>query len=65
VIDSNNRHQISEIGNIGYYAFNEVLNMLRPYHAERKKILEKLFIYACDKIIAEIKNDFITKSPEI
>ena len=54
-IDTNNIHQTSEIGDIGYYTFNDVMNMIRPHHIERKRLLEKLFMYTCEKIITELK----------
>lgn len=55
-IDMSNINQISEIGDIGYYTYNDVMNMIRSHHVERKKLLEKLFMYTCEKIISEFKN---------
>ena len=54
-IDPDNINQIGEIGDIGYYTYNEVMSMIRPYHLERKKIITKLYMYLLEKIINEVK----------
>jgi len=58
-IDKDNIHQISEIGDIGYYTYNEIMNMIRPYHIERKTLVTKLFMYVCEKIMSELKKTII------
>lgn len=63
-IDKDNIHQMTEIGDIGYYTYNEIMEMIRPYHVERKKIITKLYMYLLEKIISEIKNDIETDSTE-
>ena len=50
-LDESNVHQKTEVGDIGYYTYNEVMNMIRPYHLERKKIITKLYMYLLEKII--------------
>jgi hypothetical protein len=57
LIDSDNRHQAPEIGNIGYYTFNEIYNLIRPHHTERKLIIEKIFMYTCEKILNELNTE--------
>lgn len=54
-IDPTNIHQATEIGDIGFYTYNDVMNMIRPYHMERKKIVTQLFSYVIEKIIIEQK----------
>ena len=54
-INGDNHIQSSEIGNIGYFSYNEIINMFRPHHKERKNILTKLYIHTCQKIIAKIQ----------
>ncbi len=39
-IDNNN-----EIGQIGYFTYNEAEELIRDYHVEKKKILQHLFMY--------------------
>jgi 8-oxo-dGTP pyrophosphatase MutT (NUDIX family) len=56
-INDDNLHQQAEIGDIGYFTFSEILGMIRSYHVDRKKIIEKVFIFTCEKIIKELKND--------
>ena len=59
-IDQNNIHQVKEIGDIGYYTYNDVMKLIRPYHIERKKIVNKLYMYFIEKIIKEIKTDALS-----
>lgn len=71
-IDQTNNHQKSEIGDIGYYTYNEVMELIRPYHIERKKIVMKLYMYLLEKIINELEIDAnenqsvsVSKNPEL
>lgn len=64
-IDSNNIQQSSEIGDIGYFTYNEVMNMVRPYHMERKNLITKLFMYTCEKIMIELKNEMNTQNQSL
>ena len=50
-IDPNNKNQIDEIGAIGWFTYEEAINLLRPYHTERKKVLTELFMYVMDNIV--------------
>lgn len=43
-IDDSNNAQCSEIGDIGWFTYEEAINMIRPYHIERKRILANIFI---------------------
>lgn len=54
-INKDNIHQATEIGDIGYYTYNELMDMIRPYHVERKRIVIKLYMYLLEKIISELK----------
>jgi 8-oxo-dGTP pyrophosphatase MutT (NUDIX family) len=40
-----NKNQIQEIGDIGWFDYNEVINLIRPYHVERKQIIEDLIYF--------------------
>lgn len=42
-INRNNKTQIAEIGNIGWFSFQEALRKLRPYHKEKINILKKAY----------------------
>ncbi len=55
MVNSDNHTQCSEIGNIGYFIYNQIVNMFRPYHVERKNILTKLHIYTCQKIMNKLQ----------
>ena len=42
-INRNNKNQIAEIGNIGWFSFQEALRKIRPYHKEKINILKKAY----------------------
>jgi 8-oxo-dGTP pyrophosphatase MutT (NUDIX family) len=42
-INKNNKTQIAEIGNIGWFSFQEALRKIRPYHKEKINILKKAY----------------------
>lgn len=54
-IDVNNKNQSNEIGDIGWFTYQEAINLIRPYHTERKKLLTELYMYILNCIII-IKN---------
>ena len=37
-----NKHQITEIGNINWYTYDECINIIRPYNKEKKNVITKL-----------------------
>lgn len=49
-IDKNNKHQADEIGDIGWFTYDEAMKLIRPYHTERKKILTELYMYIMNNI---------------
>jgi 8-oxo-dGTP pyrophosphatase MutT (NUDIX family) len=44
--DNNN----SEIGDIGYFTYEEALNIFRKYHIEKKNITKNIFMYYLDRL---------------
>jgi 8-oxo-dGTP pyrophosphatase MutT (NUDIX family) len=50
-INENNPTQIDEIGNIGWYTYDEVMLMLRPYHEERKRIMTQIYWFVLGRLI--------------
>ena len=42
-INKNNKTQIAEIGNIGWFSFQEALRKIRTYHKEKINILKKAY----------------------
>lgn len=46
-----------EIGDIGFYKFNEALHLFRPYHTERKKIITMVYISIINTIIKYYKDN--------
>lgn len=49
-IDNNNYHQFNEIGDIGWFQFEEGIRLIRPHHLARKEILCQLFMYIVNHI---------------
>ena len=41
--DRENKHQMEEIKNVGYFDYNEIMALLRPYDIEKKVVVEKVF----------------------
>ncbi|AYV79540.1 MAG: NUDIX hydrolase [Faunusvirus sp.] len=50
-INPKNKSQFNEIGDIGWFTYTEAFNKIRPYHTERKRILNELFIFIIDNLI--------------
>lgn len=50
-IDKLNPMQNNEIGAIGYYKYDDVIKLIRPYHVERKKIITVLYNYIINMYI--------------
>lgn len=44
-IDKNNLNQIEEIGDIGFFNYNDCIQKIRSYHQERLNILNETFIF--------------------
>ena len=44
-IDKNNSFQQEEIGDIGYYSYDDSIKLIRPYHSDRRKILTMIYIH--------------------
>ena len=40
-----NENQIQEIGDIGWFNYDEIMDRIRPYHIERKQIVEDLIYF--------------------
>jgi 8-oxo-dGTP pyrophosphatase MutT (NUDIX family) len=49
-IIKSNKSQSNEIGDIGWYTYEEAMKLIRPYHTERKKILTELYMYIINNI---------------
>ena len=50
-LDSTNKIQTDEIGDIGWFTYNEVIERFRPYHTERIKLLSDIYITILNIII--------------
>lgn len=46
----------NEIGDMGWFTYNEALKLIRPYHIDRRNILMQLYMYFINSIIDIIKN---------
>lgn len=55
-VSPENMSQCNEIGDIGWFTYDEALRLIRPYHTERKKILTELYMYIMNTV-SDIRND--------
>lgn len=51
VIDSNNPLQYDEIGDIGWFTYDEAIRLIRPHHTERKKLLTEIYMHIINNVI--------------
>lgn len=50
IVDMQNKHQMNEVGEIGWFTYDEAIRMIRPHHTERKKLLTELYMYIINTI---------------
>jgi len=50
-LDPMNSNQYHEIGDIGWFTYEEVMKIIRPYHTNRIKIIMSLIMYMINDII--------------
>lgn len=55
-IDQNNVLQTNEIGKIGWFSYDEVMKILRPYHTERRRLITQVFMFIVNHILDLLKN---------
>lgn len=49
-LDPNNSHQFNEIGDIGWFIYEDIIKLFRPYHVERYKIIMNIYMYIMNHI---------------
>ena len=59
-IDEDNKDQIDEIGNIGWFTYEEAMKIIRPHHTERRRILTQLYMYIINVILRIMKKNKLT-----
>ena len=42
ILNPFNKHQLTEIGNINWYKYEECINIIRPYNIEKKNVITKI-----------------------
>jgi ADP-ribose pyrophosphatase YjhB (NUDIX family) len=50
IIPSINEHNKNEIGDIGYFIFDDAYQLLRDYHVEKRSIIRNVFMYFINEI---------------
>jgi 8-oxo-dGTP pyrophosphatase MutT (NUDIX family) len=65
------KNSSNEIGDIGFFSYEETINILREYHVEKKKITKNIYLYILeslitsdDSIIESKDKDWIVESDE-
>ena len=53
VVDDKN----NEVGDIGWFTYSEAVKMFRPYHVEKKRVMDRVFRFVVSLLDAEEKND--------
>ena len=53
-LNPDNVQQMNEIGDIGVFTYQESVQLIRPYHVERKKLVTKVYMMIQNRIIHEI-----------
>jgi 8-oxo-dGTP pyrophosphatase MutT (NUDIX family) len=57
LIKDETKNSNSEIGDIGFFTYNESINLIREYHVEKKKILKCIMNYYMDLIKKNTEKD--------
>lgn len=59
-IDKTNESQFNEVGNIGWFTYDDASKIIRPYHIEKRKVLSQVFLFMnnmVSKILKSYQND--------
>lgn len=59
LIDPKNSNQFDEIGDIGYFSYEECMEKIRPYHIDRQKIITHIYIYMINQLIKNLRQNTI------
>lgn len=41
----------NEIGDIGWYTYEDAISLIRPYHIDKKKILTRIYLFILNYLI--------------
>lgn len=55
LINKSNPSQFEEIGNIGWFTFDQAMKLIRPYHTQRKKILTQFYMFLLNEFISHVE----------
>lgn len=56
-IDTNNTLQCQEIGDIKFMNYKDCINIIRPYHMEKKKIITDIYMSTINSLITTVKTN--------
>jgi 8-oxo-dGTP pyrophosphatase MutT (NUDIX family) len=54
-IDKDNKQQSSEIGDIGWFTYEEIIDLFRPHHTDRRSITTKIYLLLINLLIKNNK----------
>ncbi len=57
IIHPDNIHQKREIGDIGWFTYEQVMMLLRTYHQDRRRIVMKIYAYIINNIMDIMEQD--------
>ena len=64
-INQENVHQMDEIGDIAWLSYDEAIKKIRPYHTEKKKLLNEIYLFLVNIILESKKEKQEIKNHEI
>jgi 8-oxo-dGTP pyrophosphatase MutT (NUDIX family) len=50
-IKKDNLHQVDEIGDISWLTYDEAVKKIRPYHSEKKKLLNEIYLFLVNIVL--------------
>lgn len=63
-LDENNKIQMDEIGDIGWFNYYNAINRIRPYQLERKRILNELYLFLINNLV-KIEEKYSNKNVKL
>jgi mannitol-1-phosphate/altronate dehydrogenase len=64
-INMNNKHQADEIGDIGWFKYDDAISKIRPHHKDRKKIMTVMYLFIINMIFKAMVSDGEDTNKEI
>ena len=50
ICTSHGHTSLKEIGDIGWFTFDQTIQLIRPHHSQRKKLLSQLYLFILNNL---------------